>query len=578
MTGLNYHSLPSPDYTGDSDSESEVAKELAQKRREIDEEIARFKSLKDKEFREFEHDLKCRRRQRRASQQGKSTNGINYYEFIKNSPSNTPPSNPVLSACEKKYRSPSGQLQPIRLIKANASPKVTPPTICLDKINVSKEHSSHAHASPLQTPPTPTKSSTSTTCEASHPRHDSSPNTNSAPIRSNQPRDKVPFLPESTPHDDQGALGGIFVPGYLPLLDSRHDRAQRQVEGISTEPASPAEPNMMPIVAVHSSSLPTESSLSESFQVPQTKRAYTSPTASLNRTKLPPIIRNVNGRKHKSGKRKHVTFQLADRAIVEPSSSYEEGPSPDVEGAGDTRRSTASHHTLNPEPDTDDDSSRPRFQRKSTPLDPFGRWRPTLKPLETPEEEVGMSMGDLLLGDRDDDDDDLVGSVGEVDTDYFSLRRSDDSPVRQASNEQSWTPMNSPPKQRHSSLDLYSLSFGTSNQKTSPKLRQSPRFSPRHSPGMKPSRYPGMLEDDSLRGNANVGFFELDEELSVGEDPMSNLDESDIMEDDLELGLKHQGLKEQKIEEIKTGSSLPISIVRPGTGSVSNSWVGTFGH
>lgn len=576
MTYVNNHSLPSPDYTGDSDSDSEVAKELEQKRREIDEEIAHFKALKDKEFREFEHDLKSRRRQRRAQQHGFRNDGINYYEFIKNSPSATPPSTSVLSACEKKHRSPSGQLQPIRLIKANASPKVTPPTICLDKMNVSKDYQPAGDMDHMQIQP-PAALIPASARKAYKQRYASPSSTSSASVHS-EARVKAPVLsaPPVNPTTSEVHARGMAVPNYLPLLDGGYDNNRSQVDGISTEPASPAEPSIMSVITAQSSSLPTESSLSESFQIPQTKRAYTSPTSTLNRAKLPPIIRNVNGRKHKSGKRKHVTFQLADRAIVEPSSSYEEGPSPDVDDESDARSSNDSLQTPTPNHEISNESPRPKFQRKSTPLDPFGRRRPTLKPLATPEEEVGMNMGDLLLSDRDDDDD-FVGSVGEVDEDYFSPRHSNESPVRHAS-EQSWTPMNSPPKQRHSSLDLSSLLISEQQKQLSPRPYLSPSFSPHHSPGMRPARYPGMLGDDSVRGKGNVGFFELDEELFVDGDSEPKVDASNPLDDELEAGQKRRTRDENPEEEIKTGSSLPISIVRPGTSSVSNSWVGTFGH
>ena len=44
-----------------SDSESEIVAELDKKRRQLDEEIARFKSQKDKEFREFEKELRSKK-------------------------------------------------------------------------------------------------------------------------------------------------------------------------------------------------------------------------------------------------------------------------------------------------------------------------------------------------------------------------------------------------------------------------------------------------------------------------------------------------------------------------------------
>src|SRR5256885_4750785 len=54
-------SLPSPAKDESSDSESEILAELAEKRREIDGEIASFKARKEREFRNFERDLRSGR-------------------------------------------------------------------------------------------------------------------------------------------------------------------------------------------------------------------------------------------------------------------------------------------------------------------------------------------------------------------------------------------------------------------------------------------------------------------------------------------------------------------------------------
>jgi len=66
-----------------------------------------------------------------------------------------------------------------------------------------------------------------------------------------------------------------------------------------------------------------------------TKRTHSTP--HLPSTSLPSALRNssgkgsdgTNGGSSAIRKRKHVTFQLADSAIVDPSSSYEELPSPE---------------------------------------------------------------------------------------------------------------------------------------------------------------------------------------------------------------------------------------------------------
>lgn len=314
-----HHSLPSPEYTGDSDSDSDIIHELERKRKQLDEEVARFKAQKDKEFRDFESDLKSRRRQKRV-QQYQRNNASNFYEFTKNSPSATPPARSMLSECEKKARSPQRhhghkQSEPMRLMKPNLGSKVTPPTICLDKMNIRGENLQKSHVSPLQTPPTPTALSTfASTTETVTTQSHASPTTfekqtsSSASINSETPRNEPPFSPEETKHDQ--ALAGLFAPAYLPLLDAANIRHQmeRPIEGTQTEPASPAGHSMsIESLTFQASSLPTESSLAESFQVPVTKRAHTSPSTATHGT-LAPITRDVNGRKGNNEKRKHITF------------------------------------------------------------------------------------------------------------------------------------------------------------------------------------------------------------------------------------------------------------------------------
>lgn len=82
-----------------------------------------------------------------------------------------------------------------------------------------------------------------------------------------------------------------------------------------------------------------------------------------------------------------------------------------------------------------------------------------------------------------------------------------------------------------------------------------------------------------MSSNSNVGFFELDEELSSPTAGIPTPDQPEHKEDELEphptKGKKKQGAGAFP-DELQTGTSVPIDIVRPG--SVSNSWVGTFGH
>ena len=625
---VTHHSLPSPEYTGDSDSDSDVIHELEQKRRQLDEEVARFRAQKDKEFRDFETEVKASRRQRRAQQSFHRNNATNYYEFTnnyqftKNSPSATPPSVSTLSGCEKKIRSPQNhhgyrQSEPIKLMKATGGLKATPPTICLDKTNIKGESIPQSHANPLQTPPTPTNIPSKPSGSQNHAPSNTAHKDVSSDTTSIQPeplRAKPPISPDNSNHNQ--ALVRLFVPPYLPSLGAQTDRnvLERPIEGIQTEPASPVGRTIsIESMAIQASSLPTESSMTDSLHMPTTRRAYTSPPV-VNRRHLPPIIRNVNGRRRASGKRKHVTFQLADRAIVEPSSSYEEGPSPDINDDSSGTKSSNESILSTSSQEQEEESHRPKTQRRNIPRDPLGRRKRDFQPMSTPDSEIGMSMGDLLLGGDLDSAPVLQIQTQfphspEEEEGYFSPRHGHHSPVSQSpekpktpsssdedvyiskrktpvphpipERQSSRSPNKSPSPPQQPSLDESGAKSSSSN-----KLK-SPHFSPRHSPPQRPSRtqqyYPGKLEDDLFSTNTNVGFFELDEEL---DSPTSSTPRPDLPEDkddDLSLGqMDTSGMRLNseygfpKESQTRLGTSVPIDIVRPG--SMSNSWVGTFGH
>jgi hypothetical protein len=90
--------------------------------------------------------------------------------------------------------------------------------------------------------------------------------------------------------EEKTDFSGLFTPTYLPLLEARQG-------------------NSLPPDRVASS---------------QARRALTAPT--IPSTSLPSALRTASGSTIR--KTKHVTFQLEDAIIVEPSSSYEELPSP----------------------------------------------------------------------------------------------------------------------------------------------------------------------------------------------------------------------------------------------------------
>jgi len=600
------HSLPSPEYTGDSDSDSDIIYELEKKRRQLDEDIARFRSQKDKEFRDFEAELKARKRQRRTQQQHQKDSASNYYEFTKHSPSTTPPSFTLLGGCEKKIRNANSQLaykqsEPIRLMKPSAGSKVTPPTICLYKTNIQAEGVPQINANAFKRPPAPDDLSLPTISQSRD-----CANAESASIQSDPPRDKPLLSPRKTSSDQAGNARPIST--YLPLLDTRDGRQSigQSIEGTRTEPTSPTQPSMnIETMPPQSSSLPTESSMTDSPQAPATRRAYTSPSA-LNRATLPPIIRNVNGRRRSNSKRKHVTFQLSNRAIVEPSSSYEEGVSPDVDDGSSSRR-TSNDSTASSSRKTSESRQRPVVNRRHTPRDPFGRRKREYMPVSTPNSEIGMSMGDLLLADGSGDAAPRAEgrpTSAHKEEGYFSPRHGNHSPNspmkvkstdfestksdayinsgkdlptnKKSERQTSKSPSNaSTPASKPSIRNTGSTSFTSGHNKPA-----SPHFSPQRSPAIRPAQlqrsYPSTLEDDILTNNNNIGFFELDDELSSPTTGVSRTDVPEDKDDGLELKTGRSSHDHGSSGGPELGTSVPIDIVR--VGSIRGSWVGTFGH
>ena len=118
----------------------------------------------------------------------------------------------------------------------------------------------------------------------------------------------------NTRNEEKTNFLGLDTPTYLPLLEAHPAR--------SLPPARVASP--------------------------QLNRALTVPT--IRSTSLPSALRTTSGRA--IGKRKRVTFQLGDTTIVEPSSSYEELPSPEKqvsrEGIDEMMNTATKNTTLSP--------------------------------------------------------------------------------------------------------------------------------------------------------------------------------------------------------------------------------------
>jgi hypothetical protein len=307
--------LPSPAHEDHSasESESETIAELSRKRRQLDEEIAQFKTQKDKEFRDFELDLRRKRKRKRSPLNGDSH------------VARTPPTHPSVLSLLGSQPQANGHAQKQNL-QQGLRPKTPPPskpTVSIEKLTIvgSTVPPTTAEASPnilarslsgITTPP------------RTQPEKPSglppTPNTQ------NNIKDEPPPTPIARDHNDPFA--GVFTPSFLPLLDSRTSSTNSIAQEKSVE-QSERTLTPQPTPGSESTSLPS-SSISPRIPGPQ-KRSVTTPILpSTNSSSLPSALRVVSADAPNTRKRKHVTFRLADSAVVEPSSSYEEMSSPDL--------------------------------------------------------------------------------------------------------------------------------------------------------------------------------------------------------------------------------------------------------
>jgi hypothetical protein len=280
------------------DSDSEVALLLDQKRREIEQEVALFKASKDQQFRDFEKSLlKSKHRRKRNGQPKKSA-----------SEASDGAANPgalsllagVPRATSRAVDGEAAEQVPERLaVKSAPSSK---PTISLDRSNIKGQ----------TTPPTGESPRPSEKLVRQISRSPDNRGTGSGADASVGRDYKADECREPTDNSND-SFAGVFTPSYLPLLESQQD--QRPTNGQSPE-----------IRLQRHNSFSHSQSSSEMFSpVSRSQRSQTAPI--LPSTSLPSALRTASGTAIR--KRKHVTFQLADSAIVEPSSSYEEMPSPE---------------------------------------------------------------------------------------------------------------------------------------------------------------------------------------------------------------------------------------------------------
>lgn len=255
--------LPSPAPDELSDSDSDLISILESKRREIDDAIEAFKSLKEKEFRTFEDEFRSRKRRNQ---------NIGLLQPI------SQPISPIsgLSGLSKKDFDANGsaardkkkKADYVNLIGQKPTPGPSKPVVSVTNngmttppISSTPPLGRNVFPSPTHQPGTP-------------PRTSSEKETGKSP--------KLPMR--------ENEFHGLFTPGYLQLLETNP----------SSLPQNSTSPSTM-----HS------------------RPALTAPPLPSN--SLPSALRTASGTVRK---RKHVTFRLAHSVVVDPSSSYEEIPSP----------------------------------------------------------------------------------------------------------------------------------------------------------------------------------------------------------------------------------------------------------
>jgi hypothetical protein len=281
------------------DSNSEVARLLNQKRREIEQEVALFKASKDQEFRDFEKSLlKSKHRRKRNDQPKKSASKANDGAAH---PSALSLLAGVPRATSRVVDGDAAEQVPERLAVVKSAPS-SKPTISLDRSNIKGQTTPPTGESPRPSEKLVRQISRSPDNRGTGPCADTSVG-----------RDCKADEHRGPANSSNDSFAGVFTPSYLPLLESQQN--QRPTNG------QPPEIRLQR----HNSFSHSQSSSEMFSPVSRSQRSQTAPI--LPSTSLPSALRTASGTAIR--KRKHVTFQLADSAIVEPSSSYEEMPSPE---------------------------------------------------------------------------------------------------------------------------------------------------------------------------------------------------------------------------------------------------------
>ncbi|KAL9107252.1 MAG: hypothetical protein Q9227_007793 [Pyrenula ochraceoflavens] len=271
-------------------SSLEVAEVLGQKRKEVDAEIQNFRARKEQEFRDFERDLRTRAgSSRNTSATVKSTPARSSLLSLITGRTTHPTVHSNVKQekhdhCDEDRVRVDGRKEPSVATAARSdSPTHVP---CATTTRSSDTNKSASRSQPNEARVVPRDDDPLSGRSGTHIDTPGFP-----PPPQPVPPNKAPNRAFSS-HDRDAELRGLFMPHYLSLLDTKH------------------------------SSLPENSPhhlRSKSDQIPESSRPPIQPSTS-----LPSAIRRSSSGLKKS---KHVLFRLADTAIVEPSSSYEERPS-----------------------------------------------------------------------------------------------------------------------------------------------------------------------------------------------------------------------------------------------------------
>jgi hypothetical protein len=283
--------VPAPSLKPPSENDSSIADMLARKRQQIDLEIDEFRCLKEREFQDFERSLRKQKRGRRRGSGSKDAQ--------------KDPRPGALSLLNLPVKQQQTNGVPRQQTEKDVPRVVSNPTTGVQKDTITAE-----------LPPTPLKSKFNLSKPPSSPKP-----TSLSPVRNGDKKGKAPssakrpsLSPLSPPNEKTAdSFAGVFTPAYLPLLDSRPSPGP-----VSPKSGSPTRHGSFSL------SLPDSASYSSATPMLRANRSNTEPI--IPSTSLPSALRTASGTAVR--KRKHVTFQLADSAIVEPSSSYEEMPSP----------------------------------------------------------------------------------------------------------------------------------------------------------------------------------------------------------------------------------------------------------